>query len=120
MNKFKAKVVAGEGRGHELGFPTVNLDVANVGLNLDFGVYASRVCVNGKIYPGAMSYGPRPTFNENDVAMEVHLLGFFGDLYDSEVEVEVLNKIRDIKKFDSKPELISQIESDVEAVKKQF
>ncbi len=120
MKKFTAKVITGDGRGHEIGFPTINLDITNLDLNLDFGVYASRVSVNGKIYAGAMNYGPRPTFNKNLPAMEVHLLNFLGDLYNIEVEVEILGKIRDVEKFNSKEELIEQIKKDVEAVKKQF
>lgn len=115
MKTFHGNVIKGESRGKQLGFPTINLDLHNA--DLDFGVYAARVKVNEKQYWGAMHYGPRHTFNNEQPVMEVHLLDFDGDLYGEQVEVQVLKKIRDIKKFSNKEELIEQIKKDVETVR---
>lgn len=117
MLTFQAKVVIGEGRGKQLGFPTINLDIEDLNLSLDFGVYASRVGVEGETYLGAMHYGPRGTFNDARPVMEIYLLDFSGDIYGAVVEVEVVEKIRDVQKFASKEELIEQINKDVAAVK---
>lgn len=115
MKTFQAKVIVGEGRGRQLGFPTINLDVQD--LDLEFGVYAALVSVNGENYYGAMNYGSRPTFNQDQPLMEIHLLDFNDDLYHQEVEVEILQKLRDVKKFSSKEELITQIQNDLTEVR---
>lgn len=115
MKTFQAKVIAGEGRGKQLGFPTINLDVIN--LDIDFGVYAAKVSVGDKSYAGAMHYGPRHTFGQEQAVMEIHLLDFTVDLYGQEVEVEVLKKLRDVKKFSSKEELVQQIQNDLTEVR---
>lgn len=117
MKTFSALVIKGEGRGRQLGFPTINLDIANLNLELGFGVYATNVNVEGKSYLGAMHYGPRGTFADLKPVMEIYLLDFSGDIYGAVVEVEIIKKNRDVKKFASKEELIQQIEDDVAMVK---
>ena len=113
--KITGKIVRGAGRGRALGFPTLNIEAGD--LNLDFGVYAVWVELHGVRYKGAMSYGSRPTFDDSSVALEVFVLDYSGEDYGEVATVEVVRKIRDIKKFDSAEDLKKQIEQDVKEVR---
>jgi riboflavin kinase/FMN adenylyltransferase len=109
--KLTGKIIHGEGRGQHMGLPTINL--AEHPSDLEEGVYAVWVESKFGRNKGAMNWGARPTFDELESVMEVHLLDFDGDLYDQEVEVEVVKKIREIQKFDSKESLMIQIKKDI-------
>lgn len=111
--KFKAKVIHGAGRGHEIGFPTINLQVLNDDDLPKHGVYRSLLTYAGEEYPSVLHYGPRETFDEHNASLEVHILDFDEDIYGEDVELEFLEKIRDVKKFKSKDALIEQIGKDV-------
>lgn len=111
---LKAEVVKGEGVGRKLGFPTLNLDVVEV--DLDHGVYGAWVKVGDEMFRGAVNYGPRKSFGDVKVGFEVHLLEFEGDLYGEIVEVEVVKKIRDVRKFENIEDLKKQIAKDVDEV----
>lgn len=112
--KFTGKIIHGAGRGKGLGFPTLNLDVLP---DLEQGVYACWVWLGGTRYRGAANYGTRPTFGETKPVFEVFVLDFSGEVYDEEVTVEVLQKIRGIKKFDSAEALKKAMVEDVQAVR---
>jgi riboflavin kinase/FMN adenylyltransferase len=66
----------------------------------------------------ATSIGVRPTFGDNDIAIESHVLDFDQDLYDKEIELEFVSRIREEKKYDSIHELQEQIGRDVQEVRK--
>jgi riboflavin kinase/FMN adenylyltransferase len=107
-------VVRGVERGRTLGFPTANLAVnSNQALPAD-GVYATRVRTSSSIYSAVVNIGQRPTFGEKDRTVEVYLLDFEGDLYGEEIKVELVERLRAEKKFDSADELKAQISRDVE------
>lgn len=109
-------VVHGAERGRTIGFPTANLhDIATL-LPLD-GVYAGRVTLEGKIYRAAVNLGPNPTFREERRKFEVYLLDFSGDLYNRPLTVEFLRRIRDTRRFESLPDLLAQVNQDVEYVR---
>lgn len=110
---FRAKVIAGEGRGREIGFPTANLNKTD--LEIDFGVYAARARVGNQEFAALLHFGPQKTFGER-ITAELHLKDFSGDLYGKEVEVEVIAKIREIKKFANINELKNQITQDLESI----
>ncbi len=114
--EITGKIIHGAGRGRGLGFPTINLDVTPA--DLEFGVYAARVLIEGRRVAGAVNYGTRPTFNETVPVLEIFLLDFSGDAYGDEATVEVVQKIRDIKKFASPEELKVQMGKDVEEVRR--
>jgi riboflavin kinase/FMN adenylyltransferase len=113
-------VVRGDGRGHELGFPTANLRFDGpVALPPD-GIYAVRVGWGGDdvLSPmerrdGVASLGVRPTF-ENDGArvLEVHVLDFDGDLYDERMRVEFVRLLRGERRFASADALVTQMDRD--------
>ena len=113
-------VIAGDGLGQKLGFPTANLDVAGLILPPN-GVYAGRARADGKIWCAALNIGVRPTVSSvvPRLCVEAHLLDFSGGLYGRELEIEIGKKLRDEKKFASLDDLKRQIAHDIEAVKKR-
>lgn len=109
---FHGKVVHGDGRGKELGFPTANLEHIPELLPA-FGIYAGRArTADGSCHRAVLSHGPRPTV-ERPVATEVYVVGFSGDLYGQVLEVELWAFLRKVLRFDSLPALVAQIEDDV-------
>jgi riboflavin kinase/FMN adenylyltransferase len=77
------------------------------------GVYAGRVPLSGKVVAAAINIGPSPTFGEHAMKVEVHLIDRDESLYGEPLEVEFLSKLRDVRAFGSKDELISQLREDV-------
>lgn len=111
---FRGKVVRGDGRGATLGFPTANvIPVHSKKLIPGNGVYFVTGELNGRILPGMMNIGTRPTFkNDGQIAIEIHFLREVGELYDTEVVVSFHRKLRDEKKFESPEELIKTLQND--------
>ena len=116
---FQSKHIKGIGRGKNLGFPTINLTIPEE-LLLDDGIYAAWIDIGGRTYKGALHFGPVPTFNEREPQLEVHLIDVtdenFPNTEDVEIEVDVVEKIREIQRFDETVDLIEQIARDVEKV----
>jgi riboflavin kinase/FMN adenylyltransferase len=112
------KVLPGDKIGHQLGFPTANLDTANLVL-LPNGVYAACTKVAGVFFRAALNIGVRPTVaaDKPERRVEAHLLDFSGDLYGRELEIATGAKLRDEIKFSSMAELQAQIARDVAAVR---
>jgi riboflavin kinase / FMN adenylyltransferase len=107
-------VVRGEQRGRTLGFPTANLSPRLEGFIPADGVYAGWLTVDGQSLPAAVSVGNNPTFaGVPERQVEAHVLGRDLDLYDSEVEVSFVSRIRGMEKFEGVEALIEQIGRDV-------
>tara|TARA_B100001741_G_scaffold313552_1_gene320247 strand:+ start:11331 stop:12281 length:951 start_codon:yes stop_codon:yes gene_type:complete len=118
---FCGKVVSGEGNGKNLGFPTANLVVENKWkLIPENGVYAVIVSYKSETFIGMMNIGYNPTFNSNIKSIEVHVLDFKEDIYGQELEVSVVQKIRDEKKFSSVEDLRKVLEIDENKVRLIF
>ncbi len=112
--RIRGMVTHGAGRGAKLGFPTANVDAIDTLLPAK-GVYACRAkCVAGK-WPAAVNIGPNPTFGEDALKVEVHLIDFQGSLYGQPLEVDFLQRLRDIRSFGSVEQLKSQLARDVAA-----
>jgi riboflavin kinase/FMN adenylyltransferase len=111
-----AKVVHGDKRGRELGFPTANLQL-DPGCGLRHGIYAVRVEVDGKRYDGVANFGRRPMFDIGVVLLEVYLFDFSGDLYGRTLDVAVIAWIRPEFKFDGLDALIHRIDEDCRMAK---
>jgi len=111
------RVIEGDRFGHQLGFPTANLEVTGLVLPPN-GVYAARVTVHRAV----LNIGRRPTIQNPtpQTRVEVHLLDFCGELYGEEMEVTFTDKLRDERKFESLDELRAQIASDIPEAKKKF
>jgi len=112
------RVVAGDQLGRQLGFPTANLEVSSLILPPN-GVYSALTKVMEESYRVALNIGLRPTLAtpSPQLRVEAHLLGFSGQLYDRELELELGVRIRDEMRFASPAELRAQIEQDVAAVR---
>ena len=110
-------VLSGDKIGAQLGFPTANLDAANLILPPN-GVYAGYTKIDGKFFRAALNIGVRPTVAAKpQLRVEAHLLDFSGELHGRELEVEVGAKLRDEQKFSSREALQAQIARDVAAVR---
>jgi riboflavin kinase / FMN adenylyltransferase len=120
MKKIKSitgVVVHGRKEGRKIGFPTANIQT-NLDLSqLEQGIYASRIKVLGKWYISATSYGNAPVFDFWQVVLETHILDFDMEIYGEEVELELVEFIRPVMKFDGLESLIEQINNDCEKVR---
>ena len=112
-------VIAGEGRGRLLEFPTSNIDCGDQVCPPD-GIYAGLGSMCGKVFPSAISIGHKPTFGPGDRAIEAHLIGASGDFYDEHLTVHFLQRLRDQVRFDGPAELKEQIAKDVEDARKLY
>lgn len=112
--RLEGVVARGEGRGRQLGYPTANLALVDARkLVPKRGVYATRITLpDGEQRTGMMNIGRRPTFDEMDVTVEVHLLDFDGDLYGERLSVQFLQRLRDEQKFESAEALAVQLSED--------
>jgi riboflavin kinase / FMN adenylyltransferase len=114
--RIEGAVVAGARRGQQIGFPTANITGIETLLPAD-GVYAGLAAVGKREFAAAINIGPNPTFHENARKVEVHLLDFSGDLYGQTLAVDLVDRVRDVRKFGSRDELVDQIRNDVAAVR---
>ena len=105
-----------------LGFPTVNLQVPPQVIVPAFGVYATRVWVEGRSYIAVTNVGVRPTVEDNDgrVTVEGFILDFDGDLYGKELRMEFYHRIRGEQKFPSLQELSQEIRRNAEETRAYF
>jgi riboflavin kinase/FMN adenylyltransferase len=105
------KVIHGDRRGRELGFPTANLRL-DPGCGLRHGVYAVRAEVDGSRFDGVANFGRRPMFDTGVVLLEVFLFDFDGDLYGRTLDVAVIAWIRPEFTFDTVDDLIHRMQED--------
>ena len=111
---FYAKVVHGSGRGKDLEFPTANIvAIEKNQLMPKTGVYLARGRVNDDFIVGMCNFGTRPTFNERELVMEINFFtSSLDDIYNREIYIEFLERIRDEKKFDNPDQLVQQLHQD--------
>lgn len=112
-------VVEGDRMGRRLGFPTANLSVHPLKV-LPPGVYAVEAEGLFGRYKGVANVGTRPTLGGEERRLEVHLLGFAGELYGEEVRVRFLKRLREERRFPSLEALRAQIAEDVAAARAYF
>ena len=112
-HRISGVVSRGAGRGRQLGFPTANLEDIRVMLPTN-GVYAGTADIAGEQYIAAVSIGPNPTFDDNRLKVECYLDKFTGDLYETELNIDLLSAIRPLCSFTSVEALTQQITTDVE------
>jgi len=109
--QIRGTVVRGDGRGRDLGYPTANLVPDEQLVRPDQGVYAAFA--NG--HPAAVNIGVRPQFETGrGVLIEAYLIDFEGDLYDTELRIDFVERLRGERLFPSVEELVAQIGRDVE------
>jgi len=112
--ELEGKVIEGHKRGQKIGVPTANLDCGDQ-LVLADGVYAGRSSVAGESYSAAISIGTLPTFGDYARQVEVHLIGFSGNLYGQTLRVEFLDWLRDQRKFPGIDSLKQQLNKDIQS-----
>ena len=110
---LSGKVVKGKQLGRTIGFPTANIEIAeNYKLIPKNGVYVVESFIDNKIAFGIMNIGVKPTFENEQLSIEVYFLDFDADLYNREIKVSILEFIRNEQKFESIDLLKNQIEKD--------
>jgi riboflavin kinase/FMN adenylyltransferase len=120
--QIQGLVVRGSGKGVELGFPTANLELENELIPAN-GVYATRVHLDGQIYPSVTNVGHRPTLHEGTSGapvVEPHLLDFHEDIYGRQMKLDFCFRLRAEKKFESIGKLQEQIARDAGEARKYF
>ena len=109
-------VTVGHGVGKRLGFPTANIEVEAEKLLPKCGVYGGTAEFDGITKKCVINVGARPTFNDEQPAVEAHLLDFDGDLYLKKIRLAFDTYLRPVEKFDTEQELVEQISSDIRRV----
>lgn len=115
---IEGNVIHGDKVGRTLGMPTANLDIDSFVLPPN-GVYHVSVVHNGITYPGALNIGYNPTINYSiKKRVEVYILNFNQMIYGDKLDIYFLQYLRSEKQFKSKEELITQLQKDIEDVKR--
>ena len=120
VNKFlsrpfnlSGKIIKGDELGRKIGYPTANLKIfEKYKLKPQNGVYLTRTRLKKQTYFGMMNIGIRPTISAKNNQIETHLFDFNGNLYGHEMTLEILEKIREEKKFKSIEKLKIQLDID--------
>ena len=113
-------VVRGAGRGRELGFPTANLKTENE-LPPPPGVYATTITIDDIVHASVTNIGTRPTFGDVTApVIEVHVFDYSRDLYDRDVRLSFLQRLRDERAFPDVDALRAQIDADCRAARRLF
>lgn len=117
---LRGTVVHGAGIGRQLGFPTANISLPDAMQQLPAdGVYEVDVTLDGDNYKGVMNIGRKPTVaSGKEHTLEVHIIGFDGDIYGRPVTVEFVRRLRGEQSFVNIDALRFQIEVDVARVKR--
>lgn len=110
--RITGKVITGDRRGRTIGFPTANLSDIETLLPKP-GVYAAQARAAGGVFPSAVNIGSRPTFGDAKISVEAHLIGFSGDLYGEQVDLDLVTRLREIQPFGTIEDLKSQLAIDV-------
>jgi len=112
--RVQGKVITGQKRGGPLlGFPTANICLKDE-LFPKTGVYAVWVEVLGQVYPGVANIGYNPTFGNDYLSVEAHILNFKQNIYGQDIRVHFVQRLRSEKKFSGLDELKRQIQADIE------
>ena len=119
MKVVEGVVVGGNQLGRKLGFPTANIAL-NSDCEVENGVYASKVYIGNNAYSAMTNVGVRPSVDGSKRLLETHLFDFEGNLYGSTLRVELVEKIRDEKRFASVDELKEQIAKDQAEIKSKI
>ncbi len=114
-------VVGGRKIGRGIGFPTANIELQDeYKLITAIGVYACRVKWNKKMFLGMSNIGHRPTVNNGDLTIEVHIFDFDEEIYGETITIYFVDRIRDEEKFKNLDALRQQLLQDQENVKKRL
>lgn len=110
-------VQKGKKLGHQIGFPTVNLDPNILSPHLERGVYSCEVVIEGKKYLGALFFGPRLILNEKTDVLEIHIIDFKNEIYGKKIKFKLNRFIREPMNFFNTDLLCEQIMQDLALIK---
>jgi riboflavin kinase/FMN adenylyltransferase len=134
--QVSGKVINGDGRGHRLGFPTANLEIWSERALPKAGVYACMARVDGVMWKAVSNVGFRPTFSDSkrigamssirnadnnlfpSPLVEAHLLDFERDLYNQEISLSFISRLRDEQRFSDVQDLMNQVQQDIQRARK--
>jgi riboflavin kinase/FMN adenylyltransferase len=117
--QMRGTIVHGDKRGRTLGFPTANLVPDNALTVPGHGVYACRAEVEGATHVAAVNVGVRPTFKTGrGLLVEAFLLDFDADIYERELRLDFLERLRGERRFDDVDALVRQMHRDVEETRR--
>ena len=116
---IEGTVCHGRGVGKTIGFPTANIAVSPDKI-LPQGVFGGVTNIDGTTYPVIVNIGGKPTFDVANPTVEVHVIGFGGDLYERQLTVRLTEFLRATTKFDTVDELVLQLQRDVDKVKEIY
>lgn len=110
---IKGTVIDGDKIGRKIGFPTANIKVNDwYKLIPANGVYAVNIILNKIKYDGMLNIGNRPTLKGNNTSIEVNIFNFNADIYNNEIKIEFIDRIRDEQRFEKLDDLKQQLEID--------
>lgn len=110
---FTAPVMHGDMRGRTIGFPTANQIFPEKLVKPKFGVYITRVTIDGAQYSAITNVGIRPTYQTQTIGCETYIKDFCGEIYGKDMKLQFLRFVREEKKFSSLEELKNAILNDV-------
>ncbi len=110
---IEGKVIHGHKKGKKIGFATANIQVndAHKLIPAD-GVYAVEILYKNKEFSGMLNIGNRPTIKDNSKTIEVHMIDFSEDIYDEELKISFVKRVRDEVKFENLEALKQQLRKD--------
>jgi len=117
---LKGRVVYGKKLGRTIGIPTLNVEIPSNLLAPKKGVYVSQTEFGGTFYQSITNIGSNPTVENAPVRSETHVFDFNQNIYGEEVQIHLLNRVRDERKFQSVDELKAQINRDIAFAKEYF
>ena len=107
------KVLKGRRVGRQMGFPTANIRISPQKMEIAYGVYKTKILVEGKLYDSITNVGYSPTFDFPLPTVETYILNFNKDIYDCTVVVFFEKFLRKLCKFDTMKQLTEQIQKDI-------
>lgn len=114
--QIKGRVIKGDGRGRLLGFPTANIMPVHEIIPI-CGVYATKACVHSIEFDSITNIGYRPTFCKENLCVETHIFDFNKSIYDHDIAISFIARLRKEIKFESPEQLIEQIQKDMKQAK---
>jgi riboflavin kinase/FMN adenylyltransferase len=111
---IRGKVIHGKKNGKAMGIRTANIDINNEAIVPLKGVYITDTKIDNRTYKSVTNVGINPTFQGGALSIETHVLDFDGDLYDQDIEVYFIKRLRDEIPFEKVEDLINQIKNDIQ------
>jgi riboflavin kinase/FMN adenylyltransferase len=116
---YSGNIIKGDGRGKTIGYPTANIDISSIEIDVQPGVYSAKAKLKTeeKWHQAILFFGPKKTFDQIENTLEVHILDFDQEIYNQALEFTIEDFVRGPIKFNSVEELVGQIKTDISQVR---